>query len=229
MGMRDVQLGTNVRASKEVWASNGSGLMSGPAQVILDIPNVKPKLLPIPIRIILVFATLLGICVPTSAQLNENFSEVLNEVFSNKDIATLTYVQFPKSKSTAFVFNNEVVVTNAANYYETFFKVYETDSVGARVFSTSFGEVRFFAAAEFLDMVTNHEVHKVVVIDKFHDGSKGLDIVFHTTSLDPKSWYAISGKHTAFHKVSVSFKRIQGKLVQVGIKIKPIGHKPIVD
>lgn len=181
------------------------------------------------IRTTLVLAALYGICVPTFAQLDANFIEVLKEVFSNEDIATLTYVQFPRPKNTAFILNNEVVVANAANYYETFFTVYETDSVGSRVFSTSFGEVRFFAQAEYLDMVTDHEVYKVVVIDKFLADNSGLDIVFHTTSLDPKSWYTASGRHTAFHKVMASFKRNQGKLVQVGLKIKPIGHKPIVE
>ncbi len=165
----------------------------------------------------------------SSGQLNSEFKDALSVVLTNNDVAKLVFVDFPAQQKSTYILTNEVIVENAENYYETFFEIYGSDSLGSKVFSTTKGDVRVFDKPLQLSIVSRDQLKTVVVIDSFRKTKSGLRVGMYTTNLESKRWHSATGSKEKFKRISCILNGDGGVLNVVSIKVSGIGHKSIIN
>lgn len=180
------------------------------------------------IKTVLSIGFAIMICRDASCQLNPTFEAALRCVLTDSSVSSEVF-----AKRRAYIFANREFDKNVVDFdslSELSWKFNTLDSaLTTRLFESSYGPVIMFGDAYLLGGVSNFEIDRVVVLDKYKASGGGISMVFHTTNCESKLGHEKSRKSTAFKKfrAKLTLKGLEWKVVE--IKISDIGFTTIVE
>lgn len=162
-----------------------------------------------------------GLC-----QLSPSFESILKTALSDSVVAAEGQM-FNNKWKRAYVFTNKVFEKQVSEY-DSLSKAsrdfHTLDSaLTTKLFATNHGLVFLFRRAALL---SNYEVERVIVIDKYKKTNSGARFVFHTTNCHSEIGYKPT---TAFKKFAFELVLDDNTWVVRHVKISMTKFKPIVD